>query len=38
MIFHKSVENFQKKSEPLYPPGMNLRPPEHYKLLKMARD
>ncbi len=30
-----SREIFKKFCNPL-PPGMNLRPPEHYKLLKMA--
>ncbi len=30
-------EIFKKLWTPL-PPGMNLRPPEHYKLLKMARE
>jgi hypothetical protein len=37
VIFTNLLRNIQKIVNPSTP-GMNLPPPEHYKLLKMARD
>jgi hypothetical protein len=38
LFFSQICKEISKKNLTPLPPGMNLRPPKHYKLLKMAVD